>query len=94
MRVNCLTSDEERFEPVDLHDLLDDSGHAHAFEVMSRGSMLSRGPRTDSQIRGDGGKNDHAGRDLPSPNSSPLLRLASSHAGHLTLIQPVERPDR
>jgi|SRR6516164_1231763 hypothetical protein len=42
-----------------LHDLLEDSGHAHAFEVMSRGSrlwMLYGGPRTDSQIREDAGK--------------------------------------
>jgi hypothetical protein len=30
----------------------------------------------------------------PSPKSAPRLRLASRHAGHLTLIHPVDRPDR
>jgi hypothetical protein len=30
----------------------------------------------------------------PSPNSAPRLRFASRHARHLTLIHPVNRPDR
>ena len=29
-----------------------------------------------------------------SPNSAPLLRLASRHAGHFTLTQLVDRPER
>jgi hypothetical protein len=29
-----------------------------------------------------------------SPNSAPLLRLASRHAGHFTLTQDVDRPER
>jgi hypothetical protein len=29
-----------------------------------------------------------------SPNSSPRLRVASSHAGHLTLTQDLDRPER
>jgi hypothetical protein len=33
-------------------------------------------------------------RYLPSPNSSPRLRLASRQAGHFTLTQDVDRPER